>query len=171
MSLNINRVTVAGNLRRRVKYDDSDKTLLSYFKWRLHTDGYAVASFYEPVDKLAPMSHTNRRHKIIRMHRLIMGANIGEEVDHINGNKLDNRRSNLRIVNSSQNKMNSAMRSDNKSGSKGVIFDKARGKWKAYIRKDKLMYNIGRYDTKTEATKARAEAEKALFGAYSRKAS
>ena len=81
------------------------------------------------------------------------------EVDHINHNKLDNRKSNLRICTHQQNCMNV---SDNV---KGIHYDKSRNKWMAHIKGK----NLGRFNTKEEAIEARKQAEMDYFGEYRNK--
>lgn len=78
--------------------------------------------------------------KIGLLHRFIIGANSGQFVDHINRNKLDNRKVNLRIVTRSENVHNSKIHVTNTSGIKGVYFHKATGKWEAFINKDGKIY-------------------------------
>ena len=73
-----------------------------------------------------------------------------EEVDHIFHNLLDNRKSQLRIANSSQQKMNTKLRTDNTSGVRGVYYDNERNTWNVNIRnKEKRVYK--RFKTKEEA--------------------
>ena len=152
-----------------ILFDESDSRLLAGMLWRKHSDGYAVAALYVPKDPSLPVSHSNRVHRIIRMHRLIMGASDDSEVDHINGNKIDNRRSNLRLATRSQNSMNTSLRLDSTSGVKGVHYDKSRGKWMAYIKRDGVRFQLGRYPTLHEATIARSAAEMVAHGNFSRK--
>jgi hypothetical protein len=90
----------------------------------------------------------------------------GLQTDHINRNKLDNRKCNLRIVNCSQNKMNIKLRSDNSSGVKGVYFDKQRKKWVAEIMLNKKKFHLGRFNNIEEAKLKRKFAEKQYFGEY-----
>ena len=74
------------------------------------------------------------------LHRLILSRVLGrplepgEEVDHIDGNGLNNRRSNLRLSTHRQNMQNRGVASNNASGLKGVYFDKAHRKWRAEIK-------------------------------------
>jgi len=89
------------------------------------------------------------------------------QVDHINGDRSDNRWCNLRLVTNSENQMNSKRRYDNTSGFKGVSFCNVTGRWFAYINKNKLRYDLGRYDEIGDAIAARKSAELKMFGAYS----
>lgn len=104
-----------------------------------------------------------KRHRE-KMHQLICPN--AEEVDHINGNGLDNRRSNLRPSTRMQNARNQGPKSNNKSGYRGVCWDKARGKWKAEIGKNNKNCFIGRYDTKEDAARAYDKAAKEWGGEF-----
>jgi hypothetical protein len=75
------------------------------------------------------MRRDNQTGKTILMHREILEASEGIEVDHINGNGLDNRRENLRLVTLQQNRQNRSRGRNNQTGYKGVTFDKKSGKW------------------------------------------
>lgn len=87
-------------------------------------------------------------------------------VDHINRNKSDNRRSNLRVVTSIQNSYNRKLNKNNKSGHKGVYWIEKRKKWEANIRYDKKLHFLGYYANINDAVKARIQAEKEHFGEY-----
>ena len=87
-------------------------------------------------------------------------------VDHINRNPLDNRKSNLRIVNNQQNSMNKGHQKRNTSGHKGVSWDKSRNKWYAYITVNYKLINLGRFNILEDAIKARKKAEIKYFGEY-----
>lgn len=104
----------------------------------------------------------------IFMHRFIMGAVKGQEVDHKNGSQLDNRKINLRFCTRSQNMMNIGRPRHNKSGFKGVSFEEFTGKWKAQIQKDKKNFNLGRFQEKVEAAKAYNRAALEYFGEFAR---
>lgn len=104
------------------------------------------------------------------MHRTIMSRIVArpllrtECVDHVNGNPLDNRRSNLRIATVSQNMMNRQKKSGALSGFKGV--SKNGGKWSANIRaNDKRIY-LGMFDTPEEAHEAYCKAGRELHGEF-----
>jgi AP2 domain/HNH endonuclease len=127
--------------------DDDDFGRLSAYKWRAQfsrcTDSYYAA-------RSSPM--VNGKCDTILMHREIMSAKPGEQVDHINHNTLDNQqRSNLRLCTARQNRANERMRSTNTSGYKGVSWDKSREKWLARTSVDGALKNVGRYATAREA--------------------
>jgi len=100
------------------------------------------------------------------MHRVVAGALPGQVVDHINGDTLDNRKSNLRICSISQNGANRGKNKDNTSGYKGVTFHKGTKKWQAGIKiKGKYIY-IGRFDDPALAASAYDKAAKEIHGEF-----
>lgn len=111
-----------------------------------------------------------RKGKKWRMHRLIAllrKCDIEDmEIDHINGDTLDNRWENLRLVNSTQNKHNSSIRSDNTSGYKGVTWHKQNQCWVAQIHVNGKHLSLGAHDTPLEAAKAYNQAAIDHFGIY-----
>lgn len=111
----------------------------------------------------------------IRMHRLILELALGrtlnaaELADHINGNRLDNRVSNLRPADHLGNSRNQRRRFDNTSGHPGVTWDKANNKWRAFIQVKGSMKNLGRFSLLEDACRARHYAETQYFGEFVRK--
>lgn len=103
-------------------------------------------------------------------HRLawlyVYGAWPDGDIDHINGNRADNRIANLREATKSQNMANTRTQANNRSGVRGVIFDKASGKWMAYMQQHGRFINLGRYDIKEDAATARQEAFSRAFGEF-----
>jgi hypothetical protein len=89
-------------------------------------------------------------------------------VDHIDGNRQDNRIENLRRVTHQQNVWNRGMQRNNTSGFRGVSFDKRRQCWEANIRFNKVKQRLGRFDTPEEASAAYEAKAKELFGEYLR---
>lgn len=104
----------------------------------------------------------------ILMHRLVMSLGHNNmHVDHINHLTFDNRKMNLRVCTCSENHMNNKIPTNNKSGYKGVYYDKANNKWAARIKINNKNIFIGRYDSIEKAVKARQDKEKELFKEYS----
>ncbi len=126
--------------------DADDYEYLAQWRWKLHPQGYAARSTWDAGD---------RKWVTVLMHRLIAHTPAHLQTDHINRDRLDNRRSNLRNVTPSVNTWNQGMRSDNTSGVRGVCFDRTRRKWKATHGKRSL----GRFDSFAEAVAARRLAE------------
>jgi hypothetical protein len=105
-------------------------------------------------------------------HRLawlyVYGCLPSVDTDHINGDKGDNRIANLREASRSENSFNRPAPKSNKSGVKGVHFDRGRQKWMAYIKKDWKRYHLGRFDTMEEAVAARHQADITMNGKFAR---
>jgi hypothetical protein len=127
------------------KVDDEDFDLVKDYHWHMDGAGYARTNVWR----------NNRKDSAPRMHRLIISdVETSLHIDHVNGDKLDNRRSNLRVTTCSQNLMNRGPQSNNLSGYKGVVFDRARNKWRAEICVNRKRKYLGRYDTPEEAAVA-----------------
>ena len=130
--------------------DDSDFECVNQWKWHLDITGYAVRK---------PKSGK------IYMHRLLL--NVGaKQVDHINGNTLDNRRSNLRPSTIAENRRNKGPKSENTSGYKGVT--KRKNKWIAQISANGTGYYLGIFDNKESAAKAYNKAATQLHGEFAK---
>lgn len=101
--------------------------------------------------------------KLYCAHRVAWLLHIGdwpeEHIDHINGDKADNRFDNLRLVTHSENMRNQRIRSDNSSGVVGVSWDKHHDKWVAFINVDLKQTRIGSYSNLEDAVAARKAAE------------
>jgi hypothetical protein len=92
-----------------------------------------------------------------------------DELDHINGDRADNRIVNLREATRSQNNMNTALAKNNTSGAKGVHFFKVTNKWSSFIKINRKSIHLGYFLTFEEAVDARKKAEIRYHGEYARK--
>ena len=109
-------------------------------------------------------------YKTTPMHRFILGAKKGEFVDHVNGNGLDNRRSNIRICTISQNHQNRRKSPNTSSKYKGVWFNKKTNRWIATIKSTDMKWqkSLGVYKTELEAAKAYDTEAVKCFGEFAR---
>lgn len=123
--------------------DDDDFKYLNEVSWFYLEPGYAARSIRQGT-------------KIIKqlMHRVIMNTPKGLEVDHINENKLDNRRQNLRNCLVRENRRNRKSLRNNTSGYKGVCWYKKSKKWVAKISFNGKRYHLGYFDDIIKAAKA-----------------
>ncbi len=124
--------------------DVDDFDLVSQYNWGVSERVYK--------DTRKCYAATMQNGSIILMHRLIMAHPSKPEVDHINGNSLDNRRCNLRPATRSENARNVGLRRDNRTGYKGVT--PLNGGYAARIEVNKAAFMIGVYTTAIEAAKA-----------------
>ncbi len=100
-----------------------------------------------------------------RLHAFLLRA---KGIDHINGDRLDNRRQNLRPARPSENCSNRPKPSNNTSGFKGVSFDRRTGRWVATIGLNRRQVWLGRHDTAEQAARAYDAAALQLHGAFAR---
>lgn len=103
--------------------------------------------------------------KTTSIHRFIMGAAEGQSIDHINGNRLDNRKVNLRICSHAANMKNRKPNKNGKSAYKGVII-LPNGKYRAKIDSDSKRFELGVYPTERDAVIAYNAASKILHGEF-----
>jgi AP2 domain/HNH endonuclease len=141
--------------------DESDFEHLSGWRWYAAEKSRGV--FY--AGRKVPVGGGGYRE--ILMHRQLVGRD-GREVDHKNGNTLDNRRGNLRECGRLQNLMNNGRRSDNTSGFKGVHFHSRAARWQARIKANGRRISLGLYKTSEAAAIAYDLAAKRYFGDFAR---
>ena len=133
--------------------DIADYEAVSAFPWRLNSKGYVMYSYVED----------GKRHEVY-LHRLIMKPIRGQVVDHLDHDKLNNRRSNLRCCTVQENLRNRRRFSNNECGFKGVTA--WRGKWLARIYVDDQAIRLGVYDDLKTAGQVYDYAAKILFQVF-----
>lgn len=136
--------------------DDEDVEMVSRFSWQLNSQGYASANVGVGRDYVT--------HE--RMHRMILRAPDDMDVDHINGNRLDNRKCNLRLATRRQNQWNKRKRKHCSSEFKGVCWHNQNKCWRARIKFYGKEIALGCFSSEIEAAKAYNEAAKKYFGDF-----
>ncbi len=135
---------------KRCLIDAADWPLVGHLKW-IHWGRYAARANPDGTRTI--------------MHRVLAETPPGMQTDHINRNKLDNRRSNLRNCSASQNQANRVCRAKS-SGFMGVTWDKSRNLWKAHIEHGRHHKNLGHYPTAEEAARVRDRAAVFIYGEF-----
>jgi hypothetical protein len=148
-------VSTAKSPNKFAKISPQDAPRVLLYKWSV-TQG--VRGRYPPY-----VLSTCRNAKL---HRYILAAPAGVDVDHINGDPLDNCRENLRLVTARQNQANSRKRKEASSKYKGVAWHPVSGKWRAYIAPDGKQQHLGLFSDEMEAARAYDERARAVFGAH-----
>ena len=147
-----------------VLFDEEDRELVEGHKWHLFKQKgrytlYAVAHIPHPNGgwrewhnpKLNKIKRQRRTTKIY-LHRIILNAPKNKQIDHRDGNGLNNTRENLRIVSHSENQRNKKSYKNNSSGYKGV--DKPGSRWRARVHHEGNEIHIGYHDTAEDAARA-----------------
>jgi len=146
--LNI-KVKIPKTKNYAVTFVDSEFSFLKEYDWYIGaTGGYA-------------MSYINGKH--VYLHHLILGKKSGYDTDHINEDKLDNRKENLRFCTRGQNMQNCFMK-HNTSGYKGVCKSRTLGKWRSYIKVNGKQIHLGTFESKEEAAEVYNKAAVKYFG-------
>jgi hypothetical protein len=134
--------------------DDCDFELVSGFRWHKNVQGYAGAN-----------AKINGNRTVIMMHRLIMGANPKQLIDHINHNTLDNTRTNLRLCTHAENMKNRLVCRSSSTGLKGT-FPNGSGKFRARIVVDGRRIWLGTFLSPADAHAAYCTAAKKYHGEF-----
>ncbi len=130
--------------------DEEDFLKLMEHKWCVSVYGYAVRK--QKGEK-----------RIIWMHRVINNTPQDLETDHINRNRLDNRKSNLRTCTTRENQLNKGISKRNTSGVNGVCWYKRDKRWVARVWVKRKTIKLGYFHTLEEAKKARLQGEKQYY--------
>lgn len=145
---------LASNKHSYIAVDDEDLERIKQHKWHLDSYGYAM---------------TEINGKTISMHRHLMSPEGGAFVDHINGNKSDNRKINLRLCTHAENMRNRKRHKNNKSGFKGVYASASlTSPWRAQIRCDGAKYDLGCFSSALKAKAAYDAAAKEMHKEFAR---
>lgn len=142
-----------------VLVDDEDYDLLSKQSWFRIKNNYITG---------------NRKRKTVLIHRIIMNATCYQKVDHIDGNPLNNQKSNLRICTQIENVRNQKIRKNNTSGYKGVTFkrrmikNKEYSYWCARLGFNNKRIHLGYFKTQIDAAKAYNIAAIKYFGEFAK---
>lgn len=141
--------------------DAADVPLVESYGWIAKRSKYTYYAMARSRDADGKVSH-------LALHRLLMAPPEGMVVDHINGDGLDNRRANLRVVTVAENNMNSRVRRDSQSGVKGAYYNKRAGSYCSRIKRDERRVYLGTFATAEEAAIAYARASEELHGEFGR---
>lgn len=134
-----------------VLLDDEDYDSVACYPWYLNYHGYIAGKVNGGC---------------VYLHRFLMGEPSGKVIDHINGNKQDNRRCNLRICTVKENVRNARRPKNNTSGYTGVTYRKHKDRYLANIMVDRKQIHLGYYKTPEEAIAARKAGEQKYFGEF-----
>jgi hypothetical protein len=134
--------------------DDEDFDSLSLFNWYISSKGYVRRN----KNAGSRVGRTT-----INMARQILNAPETHQVDHINNDKLDNRKDNLRLVGNSENSQNK-IQSNNSTGYKGVSVHKATGRFVAQIGYNSKRHHLGLFDNAEDAARAYDKVATEFFG-------
>jgi hypothetical protein len=141
--------------------DNSDFEELNKYKWYCFKYGntyYAMRS----------SNRIKGKQTVIKMHRFLMNPLKGQQIDHVDGNGLNNQRKNLRICNHSENQRNKKIYKSNISGFKGVSWNKNANKWQSFIRVDSKRIHLGYFKSKLSAFETYCKASVEFHGKFSR---
>lgn len=151
-------------------FDLEDYDKIKNYSWSIrhsankHSDGTVDRDI---LKVLTNIYNDDGSKKTLLLHQLILKTDDNHVVDHIDGNGLDNRKSNLRIATMSQNAMNRKLAYNNTSNVTGVDYVKYSGKWRARLRVNGITHCLGYYINKEDAVKARKDAEEKYFSEFS----
>jgi AP2 domain/HNH endonuclease len=127
---------------------DDEDAHLGERNWQLSPDGYASRSAWVDGKRRTQM-----------MHRIILGLDFGDPLtgDHIDGDRLDNRRQNLRVLTKGQQAQNKCGHPGTHSRFRGVTWHKRIGKWMAQVSVNRHLHHLGYFDDEEEAARVASD--------------
>lgn len=146
--------------------DSADYERVSAYRWHVNVRRRPDGSVRVYAQRSVPREGGGRATQML--HRFIMDTPGGKQTDHINGNTLDNRRSNLRICTCSENMRNQRPQTCGTSNYKGVHWHKATGKWAARITLDGKSKHLGCFGSELDAAEAYDRAAMSMYGDFAR---
>jgi hypothetical protein len=132
-------------------FDKGDLALVGLHSWHVSKRGYLATKY---------------KGRVVPLHRLLLGNPKGMNVDHVNRDKMDNRRRNLRLCTPQENSFNQSIRKTNTTGYIGVSKVKDRHAFEAYIHYCGRKYHIGTFPDEILAARVRDNAAAMLFGSF-----
>jgi hypothetical protein len=138
--------------------DDDDVALVAGFRWHYGCRGYAVRVTRDQ----------DGRKKWVFLHRVLIDPPPGLTVDHIDGDRLNNRRANLRVATHSQQRANTKVGKNSKSGFKGVTWHGASRLWHVRVGFQGKTLSFGYYDDPIQAARVYDAKALELYGPFAR---
>lgn len=142
--------------------DKEDERFVTSHNWSANKRDIAAYGLYYFICRVGA--------EVVSLHRYLLGCKWrdGNVVDHINGNTLDNRKTNLRLCNKSQSQMNRGRQSNNKTGYKGVSYRKDKGKYEGRIKVNGKTIHLGYTYTAEESYERYIAAAREHYGCFFR---
>lgn len=150
-----------GSVRAVTRVDSDDWFRFARYPWHLTNNGYAVG-------RMTTRSYRRQAQRgqrvggpaeLVLMHRIVMGMSTDDKrkVDHVNRDRLDNRRANLRIVTDAEHSQNQTPQRGRSSVHRGVYWDRRNRKWVAKAQLNGRVISLGHYNDELQAAEAAAE--------------